>query len=221
MNPDGTYAYHFTTAKEGQCVVNGNDNQYLDESDNTFKDCYDTCGTCSRAGNRDSHNCNTCKPGYAFINNRGNNCYSDSENHDGYYKDEDDNTWKKCYDTCGKCFQFGNSTNHNCHKCKDGYHFIYNRTGYCVRPADKCENCYLDEDDDTYKPCYEKCGGCNQGGDSTNHHCTFCAKYTNGTFIYYFVQGHSGQCFNRSEINDDYYYEEEDNIYRPCYNKCK
>ncbi len=221
MNPDGTYAYHFTTAKEGQCVVNGNDNQYLDESDNTFKDCYDTCGTCSRAGNSESHNCNTCKPGYAFINNRGNNCYSDSENHDGYYKDEDDNTWKKCYDTCGKCFQFGNSTNHNCHKCKDGYHFIYNRTGYCVRPADKCENCYLDEDDDTYKPCYEKCGGCSQGGDSTNHHCTFCAKYTNGTFIYYFVEGHSGQCFNRSEINDDYYYEEEENIYRPCYNKCK
>ena len=221
MNPDGTYAYHFTSVKEGQCVATGNENQYLDESDNTYKECYDTCRTCSRAGNRDSHNCNTCKPGYGFVHNKGNNCYSDSENHDGYYKDEDDNTWKKCYDTCGKCFTWGNSTNHNCNKCKDGYHFIYNRTGYCIRPAEKCENCYLDDEDDTYKPCYEKCGGCIQGGDSTSHHCTYCAKYSNGTYIYYFVHGLSGQCFNKSEINDDYYYDKDENTYRPCYSKCR
>ena len=81
-------------------------------------------------------------------------------------------------------------------------------------------NCYLDKDDDTYRPFYDKCGGCIQGGDSTNHHCTFCTKYSNGTFIYYFVYGHSGRCFNKSEIDEDYYYDDDDNIYKPCYSKC-
>ena len=100
---NGTFQYHFISTVEGQCVERGNDNQYLVENDNTYKDCYETCGICTKGGTPSMHNCKTCKNGFSFIVDKGNNCFNNNENHDGYYKDEDDNTWKKCFDICSKC----------------------------------------------------------------------------------------------------------------------
>ena len=40
-----------------------------------------------------------------------------------YYKDDDD-MYRKCFDTCQKCSQPWNVTNNNCEKCKDNYKFL-------------------------------------------------------------------------------------------------
>ena len=53
---------------------------------------------------------------------QGNNCYEITEK-DGYYKDEN-GTWSRCYDTCTKCNKGGDSSNHNCLQCVEGYHFF-------------------------------------------------------------------------------------------------
>ena len=175
----GNYKYHFASTTSKNCVEKGNDNQYLDESDNTYKDCYSTCAKCSKGGSSTSHNCDTCATGFAFKQDKGSNCYKIDETEDGYYYDEDDKTIKKCNDTCSKCS--GKST---CTGCAPGYHFVYNQPGVCVTEIP--DDCYYDEEDDTYKKCYDKCSKCTQKGDDNSHHCTVCAKNENGVFIYHF-----------------------------------
>ena len=93
---------------------------------------------------------------------QGNNCYEITEK-DGYYKDEN-GTWSRCYDTCTKCNKGGDSSNHNCLQCVEGYHFfILNGKLLCVK--DIPDNTYLDND--TYKQCFERCSAYSQEGDST------------------------------------------------------
>ena len=43
---------------------------------------------------------------------------------ENYYLDTNDNIYKKCYDKCKKCSQFGNEANNKCDGCIDGYKFI-------------------------------------------------------------------------------------------------
>ena len=41
-----------------------------------------------------------------------------------YYLDNDDNIYKQCYTICKQCSKAGNSSNHNCDVCEEGYTFI-------------------------------------------------------------------------------------------------
>ena len=72
---------------------------------------------------------------YNFLFEYTNNCYDDCPSNtfrvfqnrniyletvpENYYLDEDDNIYKKCYDTCRKCHKGGNENNNNCDICID------------------------------------------------------------------------------------------------------
>ena len=43
---------------------------------------------------------------------------------ENYYLDNNDNIYKECYSLCTKCRNAGDSSNHNCDSCKEGYTFI-------------------------------------------------------------------------------------------------
>ncbi len=85
---NGTYKYHFESEGSNNCNENGKSNLFLEENDNTYKDCYETCATCSNNGSSINHNCNTCISGYSFLEGSL-NCETDNQDHTGYYKDED------------------------------------------------------------------------------------------------------------------------------------
>ena len=46
---------------------------YFDKNDSLYKKCYDSCQTCEQKGNKDTHNCVTCKSDYSLIPIK-NNC---------------------------------------------------------------------------------------------------------------------------------------------------
>ena len=217
--------YHFVYNKTGLCISTKPDDCYYDEEDDTFKKCYSTCGTCEKGGDASAHNCKTCYVyingtyAYHFIYTQEGQCVGDDQKCTNCYLDEDDNTYKKCYDTCGTCNKAGDSTNPNCLTCPPGYHFIYNRPGVCIKESEKCTSCYLDEDDDTYKECYERCETCTRPGTSANHNCEMCKQNSDGTFIYHFIYGKEGQCISESEKPENYYIDD-DNTYKPCHERC-
>ena len=149
------------------------------------------------SGNEKNNNCKTCKTGYHWIYNVEGNCINDSYAYEKYnytYYNETEDKYKKCYERCWRCYGDGNIKYHKCYNCRNNYHLIYNQTGQCLRPCAKPSDTYLDESDDTYKKCYEKCSTCDSGGDENNHNCTSCAKDSLGNYLYHFIYNQPGQC---------------------------
>ena len=59
------------------------------------------------------------------------NCYNSLK---GYYLDETDLYYKKCYESCKTCDMFGNEDNHNCIECDNEFPFELTLSSY--------KNCY-------------------------------------------------------------------------------
>ena len=77
------------------------------------------------------------------------NCYKDPN---GYYLDESDSLYKKCYYTCDTCEKKGDNKNHNCLTCDGSYSFeIINNN---------------------YKNCYKSCNNYYYFDNDYNYHCT-------------------------------------------------
>ena len=107
----------------GNCLSNCSNSFYIDEIHNKTCKCINNiaCFLCS-----EENLCLTCntengyyqksdeEPSDDFVN-----CYKDPE---GYYFLE--NKYHPCYSTCKKCEELGDSYNHKCIECKDGYTFI-------------------------------------------------------------------------------------------------
>ena len=210
--------YHFIYTQQGMCV-NSCDSCYLDEND-YYEKCYSTCAKCTKGGNSTNHNCTKCIDNYHFIYNKTGQCISEFEKPDDTYYEEENDTYNKCYDTCSKCSGAGNSSYHNCVKCAPGYHWIYNQPTFCIPDKDKPNDTYYDEDDDTFKKCYERCSKCSKGGDVLNHNCDECAKDSNGQYIYHFTIDKEKQCINENETEHDYYVDNDTNTYRECHKNC-
>ena len=106
-----------------------------------FKKCYYTCETCNISGNNMTHNCIKCNENYYTIeNNELNegeyiNCYNN--NLDGYYFDNIDLLYKKCYYTCETCNISGNNMTHNCIKCNENFPY--------ENYISNSKNCYKDK----------------------------------------------------------------------------
>ena len=227
QNNDGSFSYFFILGQKGQCISEKEkpENYYLDD-DNTFKPCYERCGSCIKGGDKISNNCNEClKKGssylFHFIFNQNGQCISEQEKPFNTYLDEEDNTYKKCYDTCGTCSEFGDRNDHKCITCAPGYHFIYDEPGKCVSEEKKCERCYLDKEDNTYKKCYNTCFSCSRGGTFENHNCDICDKSLNNSFIYHFIYNKPGNCYSYDNISNGFYLDEKDNTFKKCYWKCQ
>ena len=99
-----------------------------------------------------------------------------------------------CSDYCFKENILFDCENNIC-ICNENYKFEYNDCCYNICPENTyqilqdiytCtesipENYYLDNNDNIYKECYNKCKKCNQKGYETNHNCNECKN--NYTFI--------------------------------------
>ena len=77
------------------------------------------------------------------------NCYNKPI---GYYFEQDELLYKKCYHTCKTCDIKGNYTNHNCIECNDDYPYIIINN--------------------TYKNCYNNCSYYHYIDKENNIHCT-------------------------------------------------
>ena len=79
------------------------------------------------------------------------NCYKDPK---GYYLDQNDVLYKKCFDRCETCEIKGDNISHNCLSCNDNYPFeikLFNNS---------------------YNNCYENCSYYYYFDNETNYHCT-------------------------------------------------
>ena len=115
---------------------------------------YTICKSCPNLPLNDTF-CSECNPGYYPIkndiysyNDKYFKCY---ENPKGYYLDNDESKYKKCFITCKTCEIKGDNNIHNCIECDDKYKY-----------PTKINN---------YLNCYENCN-CYQYFDNNKTYCT-------------------------------------------------
>ena len=203
-----------------------NQKKYYLDDDNTFKPCYERCASCSKGGDAFSNNCNECLKNksvylFHFIFNQNEQCINDKEKPFNTYLDEEDNTYKKCMIHVEVVLKLGDRNDHKCITCAPGYYFTYDEPGKCVPEEKKCERCYLDKEDDTYKKCYYTCLTCFRGGTFENHNCEICDQSLNGSFIYHFIYNIPGNCYSYDNIPNGLYLDKNDNTFKKCYWKCQ
>ena len=98
----------------------------------------------------DKNLCLSCETGYypiyddLYMNNSPYiNC---SKSPKGYYLDEENSVYKKCYSSCKKCNTSGNESVHQCLECRNNYNFEIHYGSY----KNCFNNCsfyhYFDED---------------------------------------------------------------------------
>ena len=114
-----------------------------------IRECYQSCKKCSENGNSLTHRCNNCLTGYFPLEERVSdttkNCYNSTtilELNNGYYlaslsSTDSTQVWKECFNTCKKCSSFGDSSNHLCLSCKNGYILDSYIENNCVVSCDK------------------------------------------------------------------------------------
>ena len=65
--------------------------------------------------------------------------------------------------------------------------------------------------------CYQSCEDCDGSGNELNQKCTIC----NNTKGYYFKEGDNSQnCFTLNNIDDGYYFDPDNNLFKKCNNRC-
>ena len=205
-------SFEFFVDNPGQCVSNITipGNTYKDDN-KVYQHCYTSCKTCSKGGNDDSHNCDSCDDNLYFKSTTIKNCVKESEKATNEYINSTDNTFYPCYTGCATCSTGGTEKDNKCDECdKDkGYSFIESTppTSNCVTSAD--DNYYLDEADNTYKKCHSNCATCKGPGDDTNNNCETCAEGLSfsGT-----------QCVNTQPSHS--YLDSATNTYLPCFSRC-
>ena len=86
---------------------------------------------------------------------------------------EDKKTYEEekiCLDECyPNQFEYNNMCYND---CPDGTFKIYINKKICIETVP--ENYYLDDNDNIYKECYNKCKKCTKEGDETNNNCEEC-----------------------------------------------
>ena len=128
---DGYYPMEGTIAP---CLSQIPDGFYIDQTDKVIKKCYGTCQTCKKGGNNIQHNCDECVSNLYQKENKDGNCL---QNPDGYYLDNVDLVYKKCYSSCKLCYGEGSQNNHNCQSCVGN--LTHNSiTNNCECPSDQC-----------------------------------------------------------------------------------
>ena len=85
-------------------------------------------------------------PKESDINNLGEyiNCYNDTP--EGYYLDNTNKLYKKCYNTCKTCNTEGNKLTHNCLECDNNLLFKVNANNF-LNCYENCEYYYYFDND--------------------------------------------------------------------------
>ena len=215
-------SYHFIYNAAGNCISESEKplNTYLDTSTNTYRLCYERCSTCIQGGNSYNNNCYSCVTNYHFIYNSAGKFISEYEKPSNTFLDTYSNIYRLCFIRCSKCSKEGDPSNNNCDACANNYHFIYNEARKCISESEKPPNTYLDTSTNIYRLCYESCSKCSKGGDDNKNNYDDCIKDINDNYIYHFIYNETGKCISESEKPSNTYFDEANNIFKKCYDRC-
>ena len=170
--------------------------------------CYDSCLDCyDKDADNDNHQCKKCKNDYFFIEGTR-NCMTKKqiENIGGYYFDENDKKFKKCYIDCFHCTEKGDENDMKCLDCKAPKEY-YAEPNNCIEDY---ENYYYSDEKRKWIKCYETCEGCNATSNEITHNCKECNK------DYYFVYNEPGKCISYDEKPLNTYFDTETERFEKC-----
>ena len=192
----------------------------------TIGKCFSNCMTCTFIGtNIQDQKCDTCLPEYYFVEGTK-NCFDEAP--EGYYLDDEEQIFKKCYQNCKTCSKKGEIYNHNCLTCKPNYKLFQNKNCLNCKSINKyvnyaqteCidkipEGYYLNDTElNTIDKCYPNCKTCNAKGTSENNmKCTSC---DNDEGYFFFLD--TKNC--KKMPMPGYYIDNEDNHIRQCDISC-
>ena len=203
--PNGTYRLYQI---RNICVDIIPENYYIDNNDNIYKECYSTCKKCKKSGNEINNNCEECIDNYIFINDfsaTSNNCYEKCE----YYYYFNKNEQYACTDSffCPLSFDKLIEPKNKCiDDCKKDDEYIYDYNNKCLKECPENIKTYKEE-----KLCLDECY---QNQFEYNNTCY--NECPNGTYRLYQIRN---ICVDI--IPENYYIDNNDNIYKECYSTCK
>ena len=169
----------------GRCIQDRIKYYYPDDSSGSYKSCYDSCLYCSGYKDGNNHKCTECDTvnGYFFLDKiYSDNCYSREDlnkmGRPNYYKETNTtfsmDYWKKCYDTCKTCEDYGLN---RCTECK------IDKYPKCSNKDDTYKECfsnppdtsyYLDKSRRCYMKCSSKCKSCDKEPEEGIDNCKEC-----------------------------------------------
>ena len=191
-----------------RCIENVPENYYLDNNDNIYKECYMTCKTCSKQGNKTINNCDKCIDNYIFLNISfvpSQNCYQKCD----YYFYFNKNNEYICTNSKLCPIQYNKlveEKNKCIDECKNDEEYIYEYNNKCFK---KCPNNLkiFEEDKKCLESCYE-----------------YQFEYNNICYVdcpndTYRIYQNRNICLE--EIPENYHLDNNDDIYKECYKTCK
>jgi hypothetical protein len=179
------------------CLEEVPENFYLDNNDNIYKECYNTCKTCDKSGNENINNCIECINNYIFLN-------------------ESFIPSKNCFRKCDHYYYFNENNQYICTESKNcplQYSKLIKEKNKCINDCKngELEGYYLDLDknnnDCIYKKCYYTCKSCVVGGNYLNHNCQKCKSE------YFFGLNNTYNYLNCYENNDSIIYFSDNTLY--------
>ena len=219
-NSEGYYFKENDNSKICFTINNIEAGYYLDDINNLFKKCNRRCFTCNIQGTESLSNCIKCNnnDNYHFSPNQQNHCLKFNElPNTNYYLDIDEDKYKLCHESCLKC---DGPNNNDCLAC-------YNSKGYYFKENDTSKICftnniteigyYLDDNNNIFKKCNQRCLTCNIGGNDSFSNCEKCNDIDN----YHFDPNKTKHCLQFNELpNINYYLDEILNKYKLCHESC-
>ena len=192
------------------CVESVYENYYLDSTDNIYKKCYSTCKKCSKAGNEANHNCDECIANFVFLNDSSvpsQNCYKKCDHF--YYFNESDQYECTQAGVCPSGYsKFISQKNRCIDDCKkdDIYKYEYNNDNNCLARCPENKKTYEEQKiclDECYQQQFEYQGICYD-------------ECPTGKYKFFEERN---ICVDT--LQENYYLDHQDNIYKKCYNLCK
>ena len=170
---------------------------YLNDSTyKTIDKCNIKCKNCSLESSINDLciSCNIKENYFPIFNNSNLETFIDCFNKipEGFFFDNENNTYKPCYLSCKKCIKYGDEINNNCIECKDNYTFI------------SFEN-------DTN--CYEKCKYYYYIDLDNKYYCTLNKSCPNN---YTKLINEKNKCINNCIIDKKYIFEYNNICYESC-----
>ena len=166
---------------EYKCITKESNYYYVlnnDENTGVIKKCDVACETCNSGKDEltQNTNCINCNEGYFKTDDSNTNCILENLIPENYYKNNVDNIYYKCYESCSLCNEGEVSNIHNCLKCKDNYYPLKSEERSCYSEETIIEGYFLDKTNKEYKweDCYEKCASCRIKGNEERMRCLSC-----------------------------------------------
>lgn len=170
------------------------ENYYFDYDDLLYKECDNSCKTCSDKPTGSSKNCLSCSTNYLYLGNCISQCPEPTFGYDNF-----------CIYPCPE-FTSANKGSRICEICAP-IKYLYE--GECINGI-KVGTYVINTNYNILAKCYPNCKNCYGGGTYTNMQCTDCI---NG---YLPLEDKPYQCYNSEP---DYYYTSSKK-YMPCYESC-